>query len=226
LKAVILAGGRGSRLRPITDYLPKPLIPIRNIPILEWQIGYLSRFDIREIILCVGYKTDTIRNWLEDKEYGADITLSTEESPLGTGGAIKNASDSLDVEDSFVVLNGDVITNIDVRRLINTRNSIASIPLRTDFGILETSTDGIITEFREKGSIPEMWMNAGIYHLGRETLDDLPTRGNIETTLFPVYAGKGRLKIVRFEKDLIWQSVDSFKDVERCSALLAGSTAM
>ena len=91
MKAIILAGGRGKRLRPITDYVPKPLISIKNIPIIEWQIKYLKKFGISEVIICSGYKTEMIENYLKNKKLGIKITFSIENKPLGTGGAIKKA---------------------------------------------------------------------------------------------------------------------------------------
>ncbi len=91
MKAIILAGGRGKRLRPITDYIPKPLVPIKNIPIIEWQIKYLKKFGITDVIICTGYKQELIENYLDMKKLGIKIKFSIEKTPLGTGGAIKKA---------------------------------------------------------------------------------------------------------------------------------------
>ncbi len=219
-------------MRPITDYIPKPLVPVRNVPVLEWQIRHLLRFGIREIVLCTGYKTGMIADRLRAKDFGAHVTISAEEVPLGTGGAIRQAARHIGGDNSFVVLNGDIITDIDIDRLVRARNAIATIPLRTNYGILDVDGDDddsgsprAITRFREKGSIPGMWMNAGIYHLGRETLNELPVVGDIEKTLFPKYAQAGRLGAVRFGErggdKTIWQSIDSFKDLEACEEMLA-----
>ena len=117
MKAIILAGGRGKRLRPITDYVPKPLIPINNIPIIEWQIKYLKKHGISEVIICSGYKSEMIENYLENKKLGVKIIFSIESKPLGTGGAIKKAGKKIK-DDSFIVMNGDIITNIDLKKLI------------------------------------------------------------------------------------------------------------
>ena len=142
MKAIILAGGRGKRLRPITDYVPKPLIPIKNIPIIEWQIKYLKKFGVSEVIICSGYKTEMIENYLNNKKLGVKITFSIEKKPLGTGGAIKKAGKKIK-EKSFIVMNGDIISNIDIKKLIKKENSIASIQLKTKFGILQTNEDKI-----------------------------------------------------------------------------------
>ena len=95
MKAIILAGGRGKRLKPITDYVPKPLVPINNIPIIEWQIKYLKKFGVDEVIVCSGYKTKMIENYLTMKDLGIKIKFSVEKFPLGTGGAIKKAINHL-----------------------------------------------------------------------------------------------------------------------------------
>ena len=117
MKAIILAGGRGKRLRPVTDYIPKPLVPINNVPIIDWQIKYLKKFGINEIIICTGYKTEMIEHFLSVKDnFGIDIKFSIEKFPLGTGGAIKQAGKFIN-EKSFFVMNGDTITNIDLKEL-------------------------------------------------------------------------------------------------------------
>ncbi|MBT5200493.1 MAG: nucleotidyltransferase family protein [Thaumarchaeota archaeon] len=214
MKAIILAGGRGKRLKPITDYVPKPLVPIKNVPIIEWQIKYLEKYGIKEVIICTGYKTEMIENHLNMKNIGIKVKFSIEKTPLGTGGAIKKAGKMIN-EKSFFVINGDIITNIDLNKLAEKKNVIASIELRTKYGILETNEDKILN-FREKKEISDTWMNAGIYHLQKEVLKELPDKGDIEKTLFPEYAKKGKLNTMKF-KNSKWYSVDSFKDMEECS---------
>ena len=214
MKAIILAGGRGKRLRPITDYVPKPLIPIKNIPIIEWQIKYLKKFGVSEVIICSGYKTEMIENYLNNKKLGVKITFSIETTPLGTGGAIKKAGKKIS-EKSFIVINGDVITNMDLKKLLKKENSIASIQLKTKFGILQTNDDKII-KFDEKKEIENLWMNAGVYHLKKSTLKDLPNIGDIEKTLFPNYAKKEKVFTLKF-RNVKWYSIDSFKDMEECA---------
>ena len=217
MKAIILAGGRGKRLRPITDYVPKPLISIKNIPIIEWQIKYLKKFGISEVIICSGYKTEMIENYLKNKKLGIKITFSIENKPLGTGGAIKKAGKKIR-DKSFIVINGDIITNINLEKLMKKENSIASIQLKTNFGILQTDKDKII-KFDEKKEIKKIWMNAGIYHLNKESIKELPNVGDIEKTLFPDYAKKEKLSTIKFTNSK-WYSVDSFKDMDECSLVI------
>ena len=215
MKALILTGGLGKRLRPITDYVPKPLVPINNVPIIEWQIRYFKKFGIKEFVICSGYKNEQIRNYLEAKNnFGAKIYYSVEKSPLGTGGAIENASRFIK-EQNFFVINGDVITDLDPRLLQTKPNSVAVIPLRTTFGVVDIIHDKI-ARFHEKPKISDYWMNAGVYCLSKEITKHLPKKGNIEDSVFPMYATKGRLSAVKYT-DTLWHSIDSHKDIEECA---------
>lgn len=215
MKGIILAGGRGSRLWPITDYVPKPLVPINNVPILEWQIKYLVKNGVREAIICTGYKSEMICDFLDKKQFKRiRVKISSEEKPLGTAGALKKIS-SMIKEKKFYVINGDVITNIGLKKLAKKPNSLASIPLRTKFGVLEIN-DGKIAKFKEKKHVPDIWMNAGVYCLETKALGDIPEEGDLEKTLFPDYARRGMLHAVMFN-DAKWHSIDSFKDIEECS---------
>jgi NDP-sugar pyrophosphorylase family protein len=215
MQAIILAGGMGTRLKPITDYVPKPLVPLNNIPIIEWQIRYLKKFGIHDFVICTGYKTDSIENYLSHRHnLDSKIRFSVEKTPLGTGGAIKKAA-KLIKEKSFLVLNGDIITTIDMRKLFSKPNSIALIELKTRFGTVDLDKDAIIN-FREKKPIANVWMNAGIYHLDKKIVPDLPLKGAIEETTFRKYAKAKKLIGIRF-KDAFWFSIDSHKDLEECA---------
>lgn len=213
--AVILAGGVGTRLRPITDYVPKSLVPVNNIPIIEWQLRYLKKFGVNNAIICSGYKAEQIQNYLEHKKnFGMNIKHSIEKSQLGTGGAIKKAA-NLIKDKSFLVLNGDVITTIDLKKMFSVPNSISLVELRTKFGTVSLSGDKII-DFKEKKPLSGIWMNAGIYHLDKKLVRDLPKKGSIEEDTFYKYAKKGKLSGVRFTNAL-WFSIDSHKDLEECT---------
>ena len=212
---MILSGGRGLRLRPVTDFIPKPLITINNIPIIEWQIRYFKKFGINQFVICSGYKAEQIKNYLDVKNnLDVDIQYSIEKNPLGTGGAIKKAS-KLISDETFFVMNGDVITNIDLRVLQATKNSIATIPLKTKFGTLKLE-DGKITQFNEKKEITNTWMNAGLYYLAKDVIKQLPSKGNIEKVTFPKLARNDNLHNVKFN-DVFWHSIDSHKDIEECT---------
>jgi mannose-1-phosphate guanylyltransferase len=214
VKAVILSGGFGKRLKPITDYIPKPLVPIDNIPVIEWQIRYFKKFGVKDVVICAGYRSDQLVDYLAEKDLGVNIQYSIEKTPLGTGGAIKRAGKYIQ-EDSFYVMNGDVITNIDLGKLKTHSNSIAVIPLRTRFGLVYL-TGNKVERFEEKPEIFNYWINAGVYHLEKRILKHLPQVGNIENTTFPELAKKGILHVTKFTK-AFWHSIDSHKDMEECT---------
>ena len=152
MKAIILAGGRGERLRPITDKIPKPLIPINKMPLIERTIKYLKKYGINEIIISSGYKSKLIEKFLmEKKNFGCEIIISVEKTPLGTGGAIKKALQHVD-EDSFLVLNGDIITNIDLKKILKKPNTIAANELKTKFGTMDIKNNKIL-RFSEKKEV-------------------------------------------------------------------------
>jgi NDP-sugar pyrophosphorylase family protein len=211
--ALILSGGLGKRLRPITDYLPKPLVPIDNIPLIDWQIRYFKKFGIKEFVICAGYRSKQIIDYLSGKDLDVSIQYSIEKIPLGTGGAIKKASKYIE-EESFYVINGDVITNIDFRKLKKGRNSIAVIPLRSAFGVVHLAGNKI-KRFEEKPEMLHYWMNAGIYRLERDIIKLLPRLGNIENTVFPMLASTDNLNATKYE-NAFWHSIDSPKDIEDC----------
>lgn len=214
MKTLILSGGVGKRLKPITDYVPKSLVPINNIPIIEWQIRYFMKFGVKEFVICTGYKSEQIINYLDAKKnLGVKIRYSIEKTPLGTGGAIRHARHFID-EKSFFVINGDIITDLDPTKLKSKLNSIAVVPLRTAFGVVNLVGDKI-TKFEEKPKISKYWMNAGVYHLSKDIMQHLPKKGNIENTTFPILATTGCLIDIKYP-NAFWYSIDSHKDLEEC----------
>ena len=215
MKAIILAGGRGKRLRPITDKIPKPLIPINNVPLIERTIKYLKKYGINEIIISSGYKSNQIEKFLKQKKnFSCKIIFSIEKSPLGTGGAIKKALKHVD-EESFIVLNGDIVTNIDLRKILKKPNTIASNELKTKFGTMQIKNNKIL-RFNEKMDVTNVWMNPGIYHLSRDIERIIPRKGSLEEIVFPKMIKKKTLETVKF-KNALWFSIDSHKDIEECS---------
>lgn len=214
MKAIILSGGMGKRLKPLTDYLPKPLVPICNVPIIEWQIRYFKKFKINEFVICAGYRADQIIKFINSKNFDIIADFSVEKCPLGTGGAIRNAKKFIGDEDFFVI-NGDVITDLDLKKLEEQINSIAVIPLRTNFGVVNISGNQV-KKFEEKPELLGYWMNAGIYYLQNDILRTLPKKGSIEHITFPNMAKSSRLKAVKF-KNPFWYSIDSHKDMDECA---------
>lgn len=157
MQALILAGGKGTRLRPYTTVLPKPLMPVGDYPILEIIFRQLKHAGVTNIILAVGYMSQLFQAFFQDgSRYGLDISYSFEEAPLGTAGPIALAIDQLD--DDFLVLNGDLLTTLNYRNLFafhKTRHAAATIGLyrrevKIDFGVIECDADDKLVQYKEK----------------------------------------------------------------------------
>src|SRR3954451_24590455 len=148
MKAVIMAGGEGTRLRPLTSNAPKPMLPLVNRPMMEHVIDLLVRHGIDEIVVTVAFMANAIRTYFGDgSEFGVRMVYATEQTPLGTAGSIRNAKDELD--EPFLVISGDVLTDValsDVVRFHQERGALATIGLKAvenplDFGIVITRED-------------------------------------------------------------------------------------
>ncbi|MGB9169700.1 MAG: nucleotidyltransferase family protein [Nitrososphaeraceae archaeon] len=220
MKAVILAGGLGKRLKPLTNDRPKPMIEVLNKPILEWQIRWFKKHNIDEIIICLGYLKETIIDYLgSGNKFGIKIGYVVEDTPLGTGGALKNTSSLLtgSTDDGFFMTNGDILTNLDPHRLCKeNKSSIALVPLRSPYGVVNIDENCDVIGFDEKPEIPDKWINAGVYYFTKEIFEYLPDNGNIETTALPAMAKDGKLKGIRFI-DIFWRSIDSHKDIDEAA---------
>ncbi|MBA2620377.1 MAG: NDP-sugar synthase [Acidobacteria bacterium] len=200
MQALILAGGKGTRLRPLTMYTPKPIVPLLNRPFLLFQIEILKRAGIDDITLSLNYQPDKIEQLLDDgSEYGVNLRYLTEPAPLGTGGAYKFAEDA--IRETTVVLNGDVLTDLrlsDVIEFHSRKKAEATIVLTpvenpSAYGLVETDEENRILRFREKPSAEEIAglttknINAGIYVLEPSVLDLIPAGENcsFEYNVFP-----------------------------------------
>ena len=204
MKAILLAGGKGTRLRPLTVHTPKPIVPILNRPFLYYQIDQLREIpEIDEVILSLNYQPRRIEEIVgEGDGLGIRVRYVVEPMPLGTGGAIRYAGDSL--TESVVVFNGDVLTQVDlaaVLRLHRERKAKATIVLTPvdnprAYGLVETDPDGNIQRFLEKPGESEITcntINAGIYVLEPDTFDRIPkdTAWSIERSFFPSLIERG-----------------------------------
>ncbi|MCC6016291.1 MAG: nucleotidyltransferase family protein [Desulfurococcaceae archaeon] len=224
MKAVILAGGYGKRLRPLTEDRPKPMVEVCGRPLAEWQILWLKSLGITEVVFLLGYaKEKVIEYFGSGKKFGVNISYVVEDEPLGTGGAIKNAEHILKNEDVFIVVNGDIITNLnplEMVQMIKKDNSVVAIALvymRSPYGIVKLDGEYIV-EFVEKPTI-EYTINAGVYVMKPTIFEYLPEKGDIERTAFPLLASKRLLKGYVY-KDVYWKSIDTIKDLEEASERL------
>ena len=200
MQALILAGGKGTRLRPLTVYTPKPIVPVINRPFLLYQIEILRRAEIVDITLSLNYQPDKIEQLLGDgSDYGVKLRYLTEPQPLGTGGAYKFAEDA--IRETTVVFNGDILTDLDIFKVIafhRKKKAEATIVLTpvenpSAYGLVESESDGRVQRFLEKPKPEELAglttnnINAGIYVLEPNVLDLIPANENIsfEYNVFP-----------------------------------------
>jgi NDP-sugar pyrophosphorylase family protein len=184
MQALILAGGKGTRLRPLTMHTPKPIVPIANKPFLLYQLELLKRADVRDVILSLSYQPQKIEDKLGDgTDFDVRISYTVEASPLGTAGAYRHAAGF--IRETTVVFNGDVLSDIDLSEVIKLhreRNATATIvltpvPNPTAYGLVETEADGRVRRFLEKPKAEEVTcdtINAGIYILEPKVLDYIP----------------------------------------------------
>lgn len=197
MQALILAGGKGTRLRPLTVYTPKPIVPICNRPFLLYQIDTLKRAGITDITLSLSYQPHKIEHQLGDgSDFGVNLRYTVEPQPMGTAGAYKYAEDL--IREPTVVFNGDILTDLDLKAVIrehNDRKATATIVLTpvenpSAYGLVETEADGRVRRFLEKPKADEITcntINAGTYILEPRVLDYIPAGENhsFEYGLFP-----------------------------------------
>jgi NDP-sugar pyrophosphorylase family protein len=219
MKVVILAGGLGSRLKPFTEIIPKPLLPIGEKSILEIQIDRLRASGFNEIILATNYKSDYIENYLGDgSRYGVKISISKETVPLGTAGPLTLLKGKL--EKPFVVINGDILTSIDFNKLYdfaNNKNELLTLAIKKEilpfaFGNI-SFRDDYVTNVEEKPDIVT-YILAGIYVMKPEIIDIIPenTYYGIDTLIKDML--KAKMKIVKYEMEEYWLDIGRLNDYE------------
>ncbi len=212
MKAVVLVGGTGTRLRPLTYATPKPLLPIANVPFLERQLQWLADYGVDEAVLSLGYMPDAFTEHFGDERFGdMKLRFVVEHEPLGTAGGIRFAA--VGINERVLVCNGDVLTDLDLAAFVafhEARGAEATISLaRVDdpsaFGVVPTRDDGEVIAFVEKPpreQAPTNWINAGTYVLEPSVLSSIPPRLNvsIERETFPrMLERPGRLYAMRSE---------------------------
>jgi mannose-1-phosphate guanylyltransferase len=202
VQALILAGGEGTRLRPLTYTVPKPVLPLAGRPHIAYVIDWLVRHGVDDVIISCGFLADGMREALAEVEPGVAIRYAEEPDARGTAGAIRFAEEML--ADRFLVLNGDVLCDLDLTALIEQHGSTGAeatialypVPDPTGYGLIHRHDDGEVTEFLEKperDQIDTDEINAGAYLLERSVLDLIPpdTAVSIEREVFPRMIGKG-----------------------------------
>jgi NDP-sugar pyrophosphorylase family protein len=218
VKAIVLVGGEGTRLRPLTFTTPKPLLPIANVAFLERQLAWLGSHGVDEVVLSLGYLPEAFERHFADERFG-DIKLRfvVEAEPLGTAGGIRFAAEG--IGERLVVCNGDVLTDLDLGELVrfhDDRGAAATIALTqvadpSAFGVVPTRDDGEVVAFVEKpprAQAPTDWINAGTYVLEPEVLDRIPRRltVSIERETFPRMLDRPQ-RLYAMRSDAYWLDI-------------------
>jgi len=206
MQAIVLVGGKGTRLRPLTETVPKPALTLVDRPFLAYMIEWLAGHGVTEVVLACGFLPDVLREALagEEERAGVRIRYVVEPEPLGTAGAIRFAADALggELDDRFLALNGDVLTDLDLSALLDAhaeRAAAATIALHpvedsAAFGLVHSGEEGEVLAFLEKtGEAAPGEVNAGMYVLQRSVLDLVPPGESvsIERDVFPRLVGEG-----------------------------------
>lgn len=227
MKAIIMAGGQGTRLRPLTCNIPKPMMPILGKPTMEYAVDLLKKHGITDIGVTLQYLPDEVINYFGDgKEFGVSLKYFIEEHPLGTAGSVKNAENFLD--ESFVVISGDALTDIDLSKAIayhKEKKSIATlllkeVPVPLEYGVVVTDKDGRITGFLEKPSWSEVFsdkVNTGIYILEPEvfTYYEKNQKFDFSNDLFPILLNYQK-PLYGFVTDGYWCDIGNIEQYIRC----------
>lgn len=236
MKGVIIAGGKGKRLRPLTNHLPKPMIPILEKPVMEYCIEYLKKFGITEIAVTVQYLSNKIIDYFGDgRKFGVKLYYYEEPTPLGTAGSIKNAEDFLD--DTFAVICGDIITNFDLNKGIQfhrKKNSLVTIFMTSvqnplQYGIMKTNEIGKVIRFQEKPSWSDVFtneINTGLYIVDPEIFSYMEkgVRFDFSLDLFPLLLREG-CPIFGFKTSGYWSDVGNLAEYKKTIHDLIDGTA-
>jgi len=203
VQAVILAGGLGTRLRPLTASVPKPILPLAGRPFLTFMLDWLARHGVDEAILSCGFLGEAVERVLGAERRGMRLRYVTEEEPLGTAGPVALAARSGGLDDRFLVLNGDVLTDIDLTAELRRHErtgaratlALTAVEDTTGYGVVPTTADGHVEAFLEKSGepAPTNRINAGAYVLEHEVIDLIPAGRAVsfEREVFPALVGGG-----------------------------------
>lgn len=215
--AIILAGGKGERLRPFTNDKPKPLVEVGGKPILAYQLEQLTKAGITNVVLACSYQHEALQKHVDSgSRYGIKALFSVEETPLGRGGGIKKAMKMLPKDwKNVLITNGDNLWKLDVSGLIKKHEeskaiaTVVVVPLRSPYGVVEFNNKDQILGFKEKPILPH-WVNAGVYIFSKDIEPLLPDEGDHEIETFPKLPSE---RFLVFKSTDYWRGVDTVKDL-------------
>jgi mannose-1-phosphate guanylyltransferase len=215
---VILVGGAGLRMLPLTEDMPKAMIKLRGKPILYWTLNWLKKYGFKHVVLGVAYRKEVIIDYILKNPFGLDIDFSVHSVEGETGEGFRLAIERYVEDENFLAMNGDEFTNLSLKKLVDfhfEHKPVATIvvsPMRSPFGIIEIRGDEVIG-FQEKPIFHDKLVSAGIYIFNHKILDYLPSKGSMERTTFPLLAQQGLLKAYKLAKDERWMTINSIKDL-------------
>lgn len=236
VKGLLLAGGFATRLRPLSCSKPKLLFPVVGVPLIDLMLTWLKSGGVDETILAVNHLSEKLRLEIGEERLGSKVLFSVEREPLGTAGPIRLAKEMLDVGGSFVVVNGDIVSNIDLAEMAKAHedhSAIATVALVSvkdarQYGSVTIGEDGLISEFEEKkpGRIRSGLVNAGAYVLSKDILDYIPERGpaSLERDAFPKLAEKGLIR--GWKHRGYWYDIGRISEYRRANMELLGRSQM
>ena len=223
MKAVVLAGGKGTRLAPYTKILPKPLMPVGDMPILEVLIRQMKCYGVEEIVLTVGHLSELLRSFFQDgSRFGVRISYCYEDQPLGTAGPLANVEG---LDDTFLVTNGDVLTNLDFNALVEfhkIQEATATIAMHQrsihiDLGVIECNGDHEIENYIEKPTL-EYTVSMGIYVFEPKVLDYIPRGAYLDFPDLVLKLIESGERVVGYAFDGYWQDLGRQDDYEQATS--------
>lgn len=222
MMAVILAGGLGTRLKPFTFAIPKPLLPLGNVHILEVVIRQLAAAGFKRVVLTLGYMAPVFPALLGDGgKWGINIEYRHEDEPLGTAGSLRLVDD---LEDDFLVMNGDILTTIDYRALMKAHKAAAAWgtiavtrrEAKIDYGVVDIDGQGLLEGFKEK-PVLHYEVSMGINILSKQAMRLIPATGRFDMPdLMLAIKGSGK-KVLCYRTDCYWQDIGRFEDYQKAS---------
>ena len=224
MQVVILAGGKGTRAYPFTDYLPKPMMPVAGKPILVQIMQLYASQGHREFIVSVGHRKEVILDYFANRDLGLDVTIVDTGEDTDTAGRIWKCRHLL--RDQFMATYGDGLSDVPLDQLVGYHNShagvvtITSVPLQSQYGTVEFEPDGRVTAFREKPRLKSHWINAGFFVMDWSVFEHWEG-GNLEREVFPKLLDKGLLQTYRH--DGFFKSMDTQKDQQEMEEILQKS---
>jgi len=216
--AVVLVGGSGLRMRPLTEDLPKCMIPLHGKPLLYWTLTWLRDQGFDHVVLGVSHRKEAVINYVKDNPLGVKVDFSEHTQEGETGEGFRLAIKRHVNDENFLAMNGDELTNLNLEKFVDyhfAQKGIATIavsPMRSPFAVLELEGNDIV-DFKEKPLLEDKLINAGIYVFNHDICRYLPTIGSIEKTAFPELAKKRLLKAYRLINGERWLTINSVKDL-------------